>query len=60
MENEIVEESAIVETRKEYYRKWRAANKDKVRQHNRNYWAKKAAERAASENSGKNDDGRKD
>jgi len=25
-----------------YYRKWRAANKDKLRQYNRTYWDKKA------------------
>lgn len=31
-----------IEIRREYYRKWRAANKDKVRQHNANYWRKQA------------------
>lgn len=30
------------EIRREYYRQWRAANKDKVRQHNVNYWRKQA------------------
>lgn len=48
MENKTIDEMAIVEARREYYRKWRAANKDKVKQHNRNYWIKKAAELAAS------------
>lgn len=35
-------EEKMKETRREYYRQWRAKNKDKVRQHNRNYWLKKA------------------
>lgn len=30
--------------RNEYARAWRAANKDKVRQYNENYWQKKAAQ----------------
>ena len=60
METKTVDESAIAEARREYYRKWRAANKDKVRQHNHNYWAKKAAELAASEQSGEGDDNKKD
>ena len=33
------------EMRRDYYRKWRAANKDKVRRHNANYWRKKAEQR---------------
>ena len=60
MDIKAIDESAIVEARKEYYRKWRAANKDKVKQHNRNYWAKKAAELAASEQSGESNGGKKD
>ena len=28
--------------RLEYHKKWRAANRDKVRQHNENYWRKRA------------------
>lgn len=52
MENKIVDEAAIVEARREYYRKWRAANRDKVKQHNRNYWVKKAAALAAAKQSG--------
>ena len=28
--------------RKAYYKAWRAKNKDKVAQHNRNYWERKA------------------
>ena len=28
--------------RLEYFRQWRAANKDKARKHNENYWKKQA------------------
>jgi hypothetical protein len=35
---------AAKEAKREYQRKWRAANRDKVRQHNQNYWKKKAQE----------------
>lgn len=31
--------------RLEYFRKWRAANKDKIRESNRRYWQKKAERR---------------
>ena len=34
---------------REYARKWRAANKDKVREKNRRYWEKKAAQAAEVE-----------
>ena len=30
-------------SRKEYYRRWRAANPDKVREKNRRYWENRAA-----------------
>lgn len=30
------------EVRKEYFREWRAKNKDKVKKHNQNYWERKA------------------
>lgn len=30
------------EARNQYYRAWRAANKDKVREINRRYWEKRA------------------
>ena len=36
-----VEEQAAIEARREYYRKWRAANKDKVKAKNERYWIKK-------------------
>jgi len=31
--------------RREYFRKWRADNPDKVKQHNSNYWRKRAEKR---------------
>lgn len=30
---------------REYFKAWRAANKDKVREYNRNYWEKRALKR---------------
>ena len=38
-------DDVAAEIRREYYRKWRAANKDRVRQHNANYWRKQAEKR---------------
>ena len=35
-------DATAVELRREYYKRWRAANRDKVRQHNQNYWKKTA------------------
>lgn len=37
------------EERREYYRQWRAKNKDKVRENNRRYWERRAAKRAQAE-----------
>ena len=37
-------ESLAVKLRREYQRKWRKKNKDKVAEYNRNYWMKKAKE----------------
>lgn len=43
------------EARKKYQKKWRAQNKDKVRQYNERYWQKRAEE---GRDNGKNrDDG---
>ena len=42
------EERKIVEARREYQRKWRAANKDKVRKHNKRFYEKVAAENKKS------------
>lgn len=41
-------ERAVIEARRQYQREWRAANKDKVREHNRRFWEKRAAQSAAS------------
>lgn len=38
--------------RLEYFRKWRAANKDKVKQHNQDYWKRKAEARLQDRNHG--------
>ena len=43
-----VDERVMIETRRAYQRKWRAENKDKVKEHNHRYWLKKAAEQAQS------------
>ncbi|MDQ5983891.1 MAG: hypothetical protein RUMPE_00920 [Eubacteriales bacterium SKADARSKE-1] len=43
-------EKAIAELRAEYFRQWRAKNKDKVKKHNQNYWRKKAEQRLKEEN----------
>jgi len=34
---------------REYKRQWRAANKDRVRQYNANYWRKRAEKRQAEQ-----------
>lgn len=41
-------DSAAAEARRAYYKAWRAKNKDRVRDYNANYWAKRA-ERANNE-----------
>ena len=33
--------SEHIETRRQYYRIWRAKNKDKIKQYNNNYWLRK-------------------
>lgn len=40
-------EERAAEERREYYRKWRAKNKDKVRENNRRYWERRVAKKAA-------------
>ena len=41
------EERKIIEARREYQKKWRDANKDKVKEHNRRFYEKKAKENAS-------------
>ena len=50
MNEKITDQEAIREAQREYFREWRKKNKDKVRQHNRNYWEKKARQRLESKN----------
>ena len=38
-------ERLAAEERKAYFKAWRAANRDKVAEHRRRYWEKKALER---------------
>ena len=40
-------EERAAEERREYFRQWRAKNKDKVRENNRRYWERRAAKKAA-------------
>jgi hypothetical protein len=51
MSNLTVKELAAQE-RKEYFRAWRAANKEKTAEHRRRYWEKKALERLNVANNG--------
>ena len=40
----IVTEDEIIAVKRAYHKEWRLKNKEKVKQHNRTYWTKKAAE----------------
>lgn len=42
-------EERAAEERREYYRQWRARNKDRVRENNRRYWERRAAKKAQAE-----------
>lgn len=47
--------------RREYYRQWRAKNKDRVREYNARYWKRRAERMAQERTAGKEvqrDDGR--
>jgi len=44
MDQKKLDEAAKSE-RRAYFKAWRAANRDKVQQHNRSYWEKRAAQR---------------
>lgn len=52
MTNTQIAEVARAE-RLEYFRKWRAANKDKVKEANRKYWEKRVTKRLQEENAKK-------
>ena len=47
--------SKAAEARRAYYREWRAANKDNVKQYNEVYWQRKA-ERMEREAAGESED----
>ena len=40
------EEREIIEARRAYKREWRKNNKERIEEHNRRFWLKKAAEQA--------------
>lgn len=43
------EKKLVAEARNAYARKWRAANPDKVRKNNTNYWLRRASKEAAAQ-----------
>lgn len=43
-------ERRAIEARREYHRKWREANKDKVKRNNQRYWEKVAERMEREEN----------
>lgn len=43
-------EKKVADAKKEYYRKWREKNKDKIKESNRRYWLKKATQNESGEN----------
>ncbi len=46
---------AATEARREYFRQWRAKNKDKVKEYNRKYWEKRASEKLQTREATVND-----
>lgn len=48
MDEQRIEELAQRE-RKEYYKQWRANNRDKIKKHRENYWRKRALQRMQNE-----------
>ena len=47
-------DAEVKAARREYFKAWRAANKDKVREHNRRYWEKRALERLQAQDAEEN------
>lgn len=45
-------ESLIKDEKKRYYKAWRSQNRDKVKQHNQNFWAKRAQKHLDTEQKG--------
>ncbi|MBS5661239.1 MAG: phosphatase [Clostridiales bacterium] len=52
MDEKTLEQLAL-EERREYFRKWRANNKDKVKKHNADFWKRRVEQRLQSEQEGK-------
>lgn len=48
MEKDKQSEADYKQVRREYLKKWRANNRDKVREYNKRYWQKKAEEAGES------------
>ena len=48
MDNQNIDE-IIKEERKQYYKKWRANNPDKVKKHNSDYWRRRVERKIKSE-----------
>ena len=48
-------DNSVAEIRRAYYKDWRVRNKDKVKQHNLNFWIKKAQQSKLAEEMAKND-----
>ena len=42
--SQMTKEQAIKKLKKEYHKKWRDANKDKIKAYKQRYWEKKAEE----------------
>lgn len=42
------EEREIIEARRAYKREWRKNNKERIKEYNRRFWLKKAAEQAGA------------
>ena len=48
MDNKKIE-AVVKEEKREYFRQWRKNNPEKVKQHNENYWRKRAEKRLETE-----------
>ena len=54
--SEINIQDAARQQRLEYFRQWRAKNKDKVKKHNEDYWMRRAKRMMDEEQGGEKDD----
>lgn len=50
-------DSAAAEARREYFRQWRRNNPEKIKQHQANYWKKKAREMGGGNGANANNHG---